>query len=305
MMKKTILLVLICFMAMFALAACNNDAPDDEGGPGNGGAPHETNGPGTPDDAITPSPDPDFAVELKIEAVTFPTEDGLTITANLYTIHDEAPLMIMFHMDDGSRGEYNNIASVLTDLGVNGLAIDQRLGWERNGVLNGTYADAISQWRYIDVFTSEDAYRNALPDVLIDMRAAVQYARDVVKAEKILLMGSESSASLALVLASEMQEQICGVLAFSPSELEIGGENIRDFAARIKIPVLISAQLYTEERDVFEAMMESIPSGDKLFVVTDEFATDALFLNPSEFAFENPTWKQVIDFLFSFLILED
>jgi len=323
--------MLLCFLAIFALVACKGDAlPDEpietvaadtvpaaETAPagdapvGPGASPQVGNGPvdtgaAPPDDTGARRPNSEWAEEREKLTLTFDTEDGITITADLYKIHDEAPCVILFHKDDSSRGEYHMIAPLLNDIGFNCLAVDLRLGWESNGVLNSTYAGAIAQWRYVDVFSNEEAFVGALPDVLIDLMTAVVYARYELKAETVVIMGSGYSATLALVLASEFPEVIDGVMSLSPSNLVIDGKTIEDYATAINGPVLITVQLESGLKDEIEAIFERIPSEEKYLVITDEHATDALaYENADTAAFENPVWRPVIDFLLAYLVHSD
>jgi len=283
-------------MAVFALVACNRDASPDDTDVSDPGGSLDGSGGTEPSDSGG-----DGAAAYNKTTVTFQTVDELTITADLYTIHDEAPWMIMFHQDDASRGEYARIAPLLSVLGYNCLAVDQRLGWEKNGVLNETYANAIAQWRYIDIFTNEGAFADAIPDVLIDMEAAVLYVKNQFNAETVTIMGSGYSAGLALVLASELPQHIGGTLSFSPAELEIGGKTLGEYAAGIESPVLIAVQSASATRAETEAVYDIIPAENKILVATNEHATDALAYNSfNTAADENPTWKQVIEFLLSF-----
>ncbi|MCK5453881.1 MAG: hypothetical protein KAJ16_05940, partial [Calditrichia bacterium] len=76
---------------------------------------------------------------ISAETITFPSQDGLPITADLYIVHGkEAPFILLFHQAGFSRGEYLNIAPVLNELGFNAMAIDQRSGKEVNGIVNET-----------------------------------------------------------------------------------------------------------------------------------------------------------------------
>ena len=324
-MKRTLFTVLLCLLAVFALAACQGDALPDETtatgavdtapvgdatvvpdvSPPAGNAPVD---PGTapPDDTGARRPKSEWAEEREELTLTFETVDGITVTADLYRIHTEAPCVVMFHRDDSSRGEYQMIAPLLNDIGFNCLAVDLRLGWESNGVLNSTYAGAVAQWRYVDAFLDGESFANAVPDVMIDMMTAVLYAQDELKAETVVIMGSGYSATLALALASVYPDIIDGVMAFSPSDFALDGKTIEDYAVEITGPMLITVQLESGQKDEIEAMFERIPSEDKYLVITDDHATDALaYENADTAAFENPVWRPVIDFLLAYLVHSD
>ena len=325
-MKKNIIAVLLCLLAVFALAACKGDALPDEPivtdtgdaapagddpvdpgvTPPAGNDPGDTGATLSDDTGTSKKPPSEWAEEREKLTLTFDTKDGITVTADLYRIHNEAPCVIMFHKDDSSRGEYHRIAPLLNDIGFNCLAVDLRLGWESNGVLNSTYAGAIAQWRYVDVFTSEDSFINALPDVMIDMMTAVLYARNELKAEKIIIMGSGYSATLALAIASEFPEIMDGVMSLSPLDLVVDGKTIEDYATAITGPVLITVQLESGQKEEIEAIFERIPSEEKYLVITDDHATDALaYENADTATIENPVWRPVIDFLLAYLVHSD
>ena len=74
------------------------------------------------------------------ETVTFPSEDGLLMTADVYAPYEngEAPVVVLFHQAGWSRGEYAEIAPWLNTLGYNSMAVDQRSGETVGGVDNET-----------------------------------------------------------------------------------------------------------------------------------------------------------------------
>jgi len=78
------------------------------------------------------------------QKVTFPSTDGLMLTADLYMPHPKtAPFIVLFHQARWSRGEYREIAPKLNEMGFNCLAMDQRSGGEVNDVKNESYALAV------------------------------------------------------------------------------------------------------------------------------------------------------------------
>jgi len=76
------------------------------------------------------------------ETITFPSKDGLTITADTYITNpdNKTPFIVLFHQAGWSRGEYNEIAPKLNKLGFNCMAVDQRSGGSVNGIQNETTA---------------------------------------------------------------------------------------------------------------------------------------------------------------------
>ncbi|MGK0190353.1 MAG: dienelactone hydrolase [Verrucomicrobiales bacterium] len=100
--------------------------------------------------------------------ITFPSEDALTITADIYAPDGIAdrPVVVLFHQAGFSRGEYCDIAPRLNALGFACIAVDQRSGNQANGVTNETAKLARAQ-------RLDTEFEDALPD----MRAALAYAR--------------------------------------------------------------------------------------------------------------------------------
>src|SRR5262245_54570689 len=64
--------------------------------------------------------------------ITFPSKDGLPVTADLYHVNDSLPVILLCHQARFSRGEYREAAVKLNKFGFNCLAIDQRSGQEVN-----------------------------------------------------------------------------------------------------------------------------------------------------------------------------
>ncbi len=164
------------------------------------------------------------------QTLNFPSEDGLIITADLYRAKkndSKKTFIVLFHQAGSSRGEYQNIAPRLTELGYDALAIDQRSGGSFDGITNKTAAQTNVGRDYI----------KALPD----MRAAIVYARNELGADRIIIWGSSYSASLSLVLAGRQDPKVDGVLAFSPGEYFKGDLSVQKQAAVISVPTFITA----------------------------------------------------------------
>lgn len=192
---------------------------------------------------------------ISAETITFPSQDGLPITADLYIVHGkEAPFILLFHQAGFSRGEYLNIAPVLNELGFNAMAIDQRSGKEVNGIVNETARKAAEK-------NIRDTYLDALPDLL----AALSYVKENLAEGEIILWGSSYSASLVVKIAGDMPQEVDGVLAYSPGEyFERLGENpefVSESAGNIKIPVFITSA--RDEKNRWWSIYEVIPSEKK------------------------------------------
>ena len=169
------------------------------------------------------------------KSITFVSQDGLSITADLYLVHEDMsiPFIVLFHQAGWSRGEYQEIAPVLIELGFNCMAVDLRSGNEVNGVKNETAADALKAGK-------GTSYADALQDII----SALQYARKYGNG-KIIAWGSSYSAALVLKIAGDYPEMVDAVLAFAPGEyFEKQGKSktwIQDSAQKITCPVFITS----------------------------------------------------------------
>jgi dienelactone hydrolase len=160
------------------------------------------------------------------ETVTFKAKDGVLVTADTGGAGTGA-VVVLYHMAGASRGEYRDIAPRLHKLGYRTLAVDQRSGSGFNGVRNET-AKRVG---------GNAGYAAALPDVL----AASDYARNVMKAKKVGVLGSSYSSSLVLVAAGRDAKFADAVMSFSPGEYFSNRKLVTKSAAQIKVPVFLTA----------------------------------------------------------------
>ena len=190
------------------------------------------------------------------ETVTFESEDGLLMTADIYAPYKngEAPVIVLFHQAGWSRGEYGEIAPWLNTLGYNCMAVDQRSGEIVRGVKNETARRAARENR-------TTGYISALPDI----KAALAYARRHYGEDGVIAWGSSYSAALVLEIAGNSPALVDGVLAFSPGEyFERAGKTaswIQDSAQHITVPVFIASS--RSEADEWAAIFTAIKSGNK------------------------------------------
>ena len=161
------------------------------------------------------------------KTIRYKTNDDVTVTADLYkTSKTDAPYILLFHQAGFSRGEYREIAPLLNLMGFNCLAADQRSGITVNGVKNETNKSAKK-------LNKQTKYVNAIPDLI----ATYLYAKNNLKAKKIIIWGSSYSAALVLHLAGLYSSNIKGVLSFSPGEyFKINGHSITDEAKKNTMP---------------------------------------------------------------------
>ena len=217
--------------------------------------------------------------------ITFPSGDGLKITADLYggQLKAGTPIIVAFHQARSSRGEYRTIAPKLVALGYRVLAPDQRSGKIYDGIKNATAARAKAAGK-------PTKYRDALPD----LRATVAYAKTLDPNAKIILWGSSYSASLVLKLAAR-PGFAAAVLAFSPGEY-FGGTWVGDTAGYIKIPVFITSAQGEAKRwkGIFKKIGASSKTG---FIPPVKGRHGSSALHPSQGTEAAPYWRAIKTFL--------
>jgi dienelactone hydrolase len=190
------------------------------------------------------------------ETVTFESEDGLLMTADIYAPYKngEAPVIVLFHQAGWSRGEYGEIAPWLNTLGYNCMAVDQRSGEIVRGVKNETALRAAKE-------RMPTGYISALPDI----KAALTYARSQYGDGGVIAWGSSYSAALVLEIAGNSPALVDAVLAFSPGEyFERAGKTaswVQDSAQHITVPVFITSS--RSEADEWAAIFTAIKSANK------------------------------------------
>ena len=178
------------------------------------------------------------------KTITFPSLDGLPVTADLYESKNTDPYLILFHQARFSRGEYKETAEKLVKLGYNCLAVDLRSGDEVNYVKNKT---------------AEAAREKGLPteyaDAKQDMQAAIEYAYKLSK-KNVVIFGSSYSASLSLLLAKE-NSHVKAVIAFSPGEYFNKENMVRDAIEGLSKPIFAasSASEFSYMKEMFTKVM--------------------------------------------------
>lgn len=155
------------------------------------------------------------------------SEDGVTITADLYFKSSDVPYVLMFHQDNSSRGEYIDIAPRIMDMGYNCLAIDLRLGRSAN---------------YIDNETSKYAREKGLQPTYLetenDFAAAVEYAFKK-SGKPVLLFGSSFSSALCIKTGIN-NARVGAMILFEPGEFLKPDFLIKQKASEIDKPVFIA-----------------------------------------------------------------
>ena len=177
------------------------------------------------------------------QTVTFPSSDGLPVTADLYLQDKGYPFIILYHQANFSRGEYKETAPKLLKLGYNCLAVDLRSGKEVNFVQNLTASKA-----------REKNLPTSYLDAEKDMLAAITYVKQYSK-EKIILFGSSYSASLALKIAKN-NPLIKAVVAFSPGEYFQPQFTLKTELAKLDLPIFIGST--TSEHPFIKEMLSGM-----------------------------------------------
>lgn len=160
--------------------------------------------------------------------MTFPSHDGVTITADWYPVNSESQTILLCHQNGFSRGEYLETAKKLNMLGFNCLAIDLRAGKAVNGIENETAKDAQAKGKSTSPINAEQ-----------DINAAVNWLFEKYN-RRIILLGSSYSASLALKVAME-NNYVFAVAAFSPGEYFDDKNYISKRINGLKKPVFLTS----------------------------------------------------------------
>jgi len=187
--------------------------------------------------------------------ITFPSEDDLLITADLYQNDKDLPYIILFHQANSSRGEYKETALRLMKLGYNCLAVDLRSGKEINYVQNETAARAAG---------------NKLPTTYLDSEKDIVASINHVKSisdKKIILFGSSYSASLVMK-AGNHNPDIEAVIAFSPGEYFQPKMILKNFLSEYDKPLFV-ASTTKEKPFVNELISEVGPELLNFYVPSD------------------------------------
>ena len=176
------------------------------------------------------------------QKITFPSSDGIIITADQYGKDAGKPYIILFHQANYSRGEYKETAPKLEKLGYNCLAVDLRSGNEVNYIQNETAAKAREKNLPIEYIDAEK-----------DMIAAIEYVKKISQ-EQIVLFGSSYSASLALRIGKK-EPIVNAIIAFSPGEY-FEKLKIKDEIAKLNKPVFIAST--KSEKQYIQEMVSGI-----------------------------------------------
>lgn len=175
-----------------------------------------------------------FSQILRKSKVTFQSVDGLEITADHYYSKKSNPYIILFHQEKSSRGEFKSIAERFIKMNYNCLAVDLRSGERYGFILNETASGA-----------KEKSYSNTLIESLKDVKASIDYIKQI-SPHPLILLGSSFSASLSLIAAKD-DEDIKSIIAFSPGEFFYPEIEMKNIIQEIDKPIFIGVS--TDEAD--------------------------------------------------------
>jgi len=184
------------------------------------------------------------------EATSFTASDRVQVFADYYSAGSKAkPLILLFHQAGSNRGEYATIAPMLVTLGFNALAIDQRSGG--------------NAWNRTNETVKRLGKSTDYGEALLDLEAALRWAKSSGETGSILVWGSSYSASLVFLLAAEHRVDIKALLAFSPGEYLHGASTVRKAAAQVSIPIFVTSAMDPKEIATAKSIIDVSPSAEK------------------------------------------
>lgn len=214
--------------------------------------------------------------------LTFPSLDGLTITADWYPVSSNFPVILLCHQNQFSRGEYIETALRLNKLGFNCLALDQRVGGEINGVKNETAEAALLK-----------KIKPTYKDVEQDIIAAVNYLFEKYN-RPVTILGSSYSASLALKIAAE-NSKVSSVIVFSPGEYFEDKKYISNHLQSFNKPLFATSSL--AEADNLTDLLKDINSRLKIQYIPSSKGNHGSKVLWSESQYNHEYWIALISFL--------
>ena len=214
--------------------------------------------------------------------LTFPSKDGLQITADWYPVSSDLPVILLCHQNHFSRGEYAETALRLNKFGFNCLAVDQRVGDEVNGIKNETALAAKAKH-----------LTPSLADAEQDIVAAVDYLFEKYK-HPIIILGSSYSASLALKIATE-NPKISSVIVFSPGEYFDDKKYITNHVQTLTKPVFATSS--RDEADSLTDLLKDINSRIKIQYIPSSKGDHGSKVLWSESPYNQEYWIALMSFL--------
>ncbi len=220
-----------------------------------------------------------------VTPVHFAAGDGVVVYGTAYAARPPAiATILLFHQAGSSKSEYLPIAPRLAALGYNVLAIDQRSGGDLYSPPNETVLHLGKSTPY--------------PDVLKDMDAAVDFARQRFPKSSLYAWGSSYSAGLVFALAAEHPHDIAAVLAFSPNEYFDDKRFVRDAARGVTVPVFVDSAADKNEEDGAREILDAASSQVKVdYVPTHGIHGSSTLRDDRDPAGAAENWDAVTNFL--------
>jgi dienelactone hydrolase len=214
--------------------------------------------------------------------LTFPSKDGLTVTADWYPVSSDLPVILLCHQNRYSRGEYLETALRLNKFGFNCMALDQRVGEEVKGVKNET-AEAAKKKNLTPGFADAEQDIVAALDFLFE-----KYNRPV------MLLGSSYSASLVLKIAAE-NPKVSSVLVFSPGEYFDDKTYISKSIQTLSKPVFATSS--RDEADAVTDLLKDVNSRIKIQYIPSTKGDHGSKVLWPESAYNQEYWIALMSFL--------
>jgi pimeloyl-ACP methyl ester carboxylesterase len=223
-------LVLLALVATLA-PACNHRSPAANG---RGAAASKTRRPGAPAERTAASPatsaQPPVTPSGAPVAVTFPTDDGVTISATLRVGRPGSEPVVLVHQLGSARAEWEPLVAKLAEAGRTTLAIDLRgHGESTAGVPPNTRVYAYSSFTDVD-------WRATAKDV----RAAIDFlvGRAELEATRVALVGSSIGGTACIAEAAE-DPRVARLIVLSPGRAYHGFDVIMPASRLGDRPLLV------------------------------------------------------------------
>jgi dienelactone hydrolase len=219
------------------------------------------------------------------EPLVLTARDGVRIYGDHHPAKGEAKsVILLFHQAGSSRAEYATVAPRLAARGFAAIAIDQRSGGSLFGKANETVRQANRSYDYIRAYP--------------DLEAALAHARARHPGKPVIAWGSSYSASLVFLLAANHPGEVAAILAFSPGEYFPASSLVARAAAKVGVPIFVTAASNARETQEAKAILAASPAKLKVQFAPQKGLHGSSTLHPKlnpEGAEE--VWRAVEEFL--------
>jgi len=202
----------------------------------------------------TPNPE---ALDLNTdyETLSFPSQDGLEISARLYEAESGAQPILLCHQARFNKQEYADIAPRLREMGYTAMAIDQRSGGDFAGQANETHNRAKTQNLSTDYVDAQQDIEAALNDLYKKTQ------------QPVILWGSSYSSALVFFVAEKHPEKVKAVISFSPGNY-FGDQrkNLKTVFSGLKQPFWVTSSRSESEQLSKLINKESLDKNQSQFI---------------------------------------